>query len=646
MALRLDEWRLKMTENVQRTLTQLSGASDKAAAKFMGAQNRIQNSVGRMSNGIRQGIGSAWNAAGSQLQTFKANMLSSLPIPPQMGAAIGALAGPLGIAIGLVAALGLGLVKGVQAAEAFGVPFRELRNLNMDKSAEQIDALNDSLLKLSFDKGLDAQAITKGYYDIQSATGLYGQEVLDMTGRIGEAARALNMDYSASVNGVSKAMLAFKLQASDLDAVMTSNAKTVQVGVVTFDELAKSQTEFAGAAASVNQEMDTANKVFAALSQSTKNAQVAATMTKGAFQDLGKASTSKGLKKIGVDVYDATGAMRQADDILRDLVPQLAQMSDQTFSALKEEIGGSEGLRGLLDQAKGSGDNLLRTMDAFDASQFDLNKAIAQGNNDLDIMKDKLGNQINAKFIELGQLVMPLVVKMMQGFSWILDKVMHIGRSLHQAWAYMQELYNSSWMVRSTVEGLFATIEAGWSVLKNVIMAVIDGMMTPLRAMAKAMQGDFSGAFDALVDGAGSVVGHLVDGAKGVATAYGDALSATFNTPQTMDVVPVVATPVIPGTNMPVVPGPAPGTAGKGDPFAALFNGGGKGDGTGVKQGVSEVVGGGKQVRNVTVNIQSLVRELVIHSGSVRESAVDMQRQITEGIVRAVNGAEVAVAND
>lgn len=643
MGLRLDEWRLKMTENVQRTLSRINGASDKAAAKFMGTQNRIQASVGRMATGIRQGVGNAWNAAGARLSSFKASMLSSLPIPPQMGAAIGALAGPLGIAIGLVAALALGLAKGVRAAEEFGVPFRELRNLNLDKSAEEIQDLNDSLLKLSFDKGLDARAITKGYYDIQSATGRYGQEVLDMTGRIGEAARALNMDYGASVNGVSKAMLAFKLSASQVDDIMQSNAKTVQVGVVTFDELAKSQTEYAGAASAVNQTLDTSNKVFAALTQSTKSALVAATMTKTAFQDLSKGPTVAGLKKIGVHVFDAAGGMRQADDILRDLVPKLAQMSDQTFSALKEEIGGSEGLRGLLDQAKGSGDNLLRTMDAFDASKFDLNKAIAQGNDDLDIMKDKLGNQINAKFVELGQLVLPLVVKLYQGFSYVLDKVLHIGRTLHQAGQWMRDLYDSSWLVRSTVEGLFATVEAGWAVLKNTIMAVIEGMTTPIRAMAKAMQGDFSGAFDALIDGSESVANRLVAAATGVGTAYGDALKAAFDPTQTVNVEPIVAPPVIPGAAT-AVPGAENATGAKADPFAHLFKG--SGSGSGVKQGVSEVVGGGKQVRNVTVNIQSLVKELVVRTSSMREGSADIQRHVTEALVRAVNGAELVVAND
>lgn len=644
--MRADEWRLKLTENVQRTLAKLSGAGDAAASRFMRTQRAISTAVDGMGSRIRAGIGGAWSGVTAQLSEFKGNLISSLPIPGHMASALGALAGPLGVAIGLTAALTMGLVKGVQAAEQFGRGFRELRNLNLDKTQEELQQLNDDLLGLSFDKGLDAQAVTKAYYDIQSATGMFGDDVLRITGRVGEAARALNMDYASAVNAVSKAMLAFKMDATQVDDILQSNAKTVQVGVTNFDDLARSQTEYAGAAGAIGQSLDSANKVFAALTQSTKNSAVAATMTKGAFQDLAKANTVAGLRKVGVEVYDATGAMRQADAILRDLVPQLSQLSDQDFSMLKEEIGGSEGLRGLLDQAKGSGDNLLRTLDAFDASRFDVNQAISMANTDLDVMRDKLGNQINAKFVELGQLAMPLVVKLMQGFSWILDKVLHLGQAIGAAAAWMRGLYEESWMVRSAVQGLFAVVEAGWAILKNSIMAVLEGMMTPIRVLGKAMQGEFGQAWDELTGGAERFTGHLVDGAKGVATAFGDALDETFNPTRTVQVEPEVAG-VATG---PLATAAGPEAAGapgvKTDPFAALFKGKGDGQNDPTKQGVSQVVGGGQQVRNVTVNIQSLVRELTIQSTTVREGASELKREVEQAIIQAVNGAELATANN
>lgn len=640
--MRADEWQLKLRENVQAGLAKLSGASDAAAARFLRSQRAISTAVDGMKSNIRAGIGGAWQGITEQLGEYKQQLIGSLPLPPQMASALGALAGPLGVAVALVGALSLGLAKGVQAAEQYGRGFRELRNLNLDKTQAELDQLNDSLLGLSFERGLNAEAVTKAYYDIQSATGQYGEDVLRMAGRIGEASRALNMDYSSAVNAVSKSMLAFKLEADQVDAIMASNAKTVQVGVTTFDELARSQTEYAGAASAVGQTLDSANKVFAALTQSTKNSAVAATMTKGAFQDLTKANTVNGLNQIGVAVFDANGQLRQADAILRDLVPQLSQMSDQEFSALKEEIGGSEGLRGLLDQAKGSGDNLLRTLDAFDASQIEVGKVIEMANNDLDVMRDKLANQINAKFIELGRLVQPIVVAMLKGFSWVLERVVGIGSALGKVWEWMRAIYDQSMVVRFTLESLFAVVEAGWSVVKGIIGATLEAMMTPVRVMGKVLQGEFGQAWDELTGGAAAFADELGGGVKGVATAFGDALDATLNPQRTVQVQPVMGE-----LETPMQQALVGANAGAPSPGGFVPNAGGTGAANdAARQGVSQVVGGGQQVRNVTVNIQSLVREIVVNTTTVREGMTDIKRAVEQGIIQAVNGAELAVAND
>jgi TP901 family phage tail tape measure protein len=645
MALRVDEWRMKMSENVQATLTKLRSANDRTVAAFTKGQDRINQSFSRMKTGIKDGIGGAWQGAKASLGEFKEGMLSSLPIPPQMASALGALAGPLGIAIALAAGLTLGLVKSVQAAEAFGVPFRELRNLNLDKTSEQLQTLNDDLLRLSFDKGLNAEAVTRAYYDIQSATGKYGPEVLAMTGRIGEAARALNMDYSAAVNGVSKAMLVFKLQASDLDSILESNAKTVQVGMVNFDQLAQVQTEYAGAAGAVNQKLDTANKVFAALTQSTKDANIAATMTKGAFQDLTKDSTVKGLKSIGVSVYDASGAMRQADDILKDLVPRLSGMTDLQFSTLKEEIGGSEGIRGLLDQAKGSGDTLLQTLETFDSSKFSVSDAIRASNGDLDVMKDMLSNKINAAMIHVGQAVLPLAAN-------ITDMLIGAVNGIRNMVAWLKGLYDSSALVRAVWESIFVLLKTGWEMVVAAVKVPLNLIMTIAKAAVEVLSGNFSQAWETVKQGGSDVADNLANMVTGIGGAFGSAFdnvmpkdNQTFKAKASIDTS--AAQKAMEGVSGNMVMDPAnkpnPGKA------ADLLGGTGATKGaatTNVKQGVTEVVGGGQQMRTVTVNIQSLVKELTVQTTNMREGSAEIQRLVTDALVRAVNGAELAIAND
>lgn len=652
MALRIDEWRLKITENVQSVLGKLSGAADRTTQKFTRTQDRMNQAMQRGTASLQKGFKGALGAAGDGVADLKSSMLSALPLPGAMTSGLASMAGPIGVAIALVGGLTLGLVKGVQAAEQFGVGFRELRNLNMNLDDSGIASLKNDLLDLSQAKGLDPQKVTAGYYDIQSATGQTGKAVLDLVGRVGEASRALNMDMSTSINGVGKAMVAFHLQTSDLDMLLASNAKTVQMGIVTFDQLSKSQTEYAGAAASASQTVDSANKVFAVMTQHTKSADIAATYAKGAFMDLSKGSTVAGLKKIGVSVFDANKQMRQADDILRDLVPKLSDMSDETFSNLKEEIGGQEGLRALLDAAKASGTDTLRVLDGFDSSSFDLNKAIKQANGDLDVMKDKLSNSVQVELIRIGEVFMPYIVKMVDGLLGMVHHISGFVNWLREGWQWLKNIYDNSMLVRGVIDGLFLMVRAGWELLSTVVMTVIDSMVTPIKALGAALTGEFSQAFDILQSGADKTIGRWT----GAASSVGDAFRVSVNNTMQREIFEVPVKPVIAGAeaplaaspSAPVVPGAPP--APKADPFASRFKGAsGASDasGSGVKQGVSEVVGGGKQVRNVVVNIQSLVKEVkVVTANTVREGAGDIQRAVTEAMVNAVRGAELAVAND
>lgn len=85
------------------------------------------------------------------------------------------------------------------------------------------------------------------------------------------------------------------------------------------------------------------------------------------------------------------------------------------------------------------------------------------------------------------------------------------------------------------------------------------------------------------------------------------------------------------------------------DPFAHLFKDKkGKGSSTdGISQGVSAVNGGGRQVRNVNVTIQSLVKQVVINSaGGVRESAMQIRQEVERALIQAVQGGELTMAND
>ncbi|WP_044203862.1 phage tail tape measure protein [Flammeovirga sp. OC4] len=304
-----------------------------------------------------------------------------------------------------------------KAAGDYQNQFLELKNLNLDKTQAQIEGLDQSVKNLSFEQGLDPKATAKAFYDVQSATGKYGDEVEKIVSKVGRFSIATKADFNESINSTTKAMKAFGLSTDDLDGYLASSAKTVQVGITTFDELAKVQTEYAGAAAAAGQNVNTANKVFAAMTAISKDSTTAATATKAAFQGLTADNTVKGLKKIGVDIFDAQGHMKDMDIVIRELVPKLQGMSDQDFLTLRNAIGGPEGLQNLMNQLKTSGDDVLTTLDAFDSSKFNISQALKNAHGDFNTLSNIVQNRFNVVLAELGEVILPYVAIALNGIG-------------------------------------------------------------------------------------------------------------------------------------------------------------------------------------------------------------------------------------
>lgn len=76
-----------------------------------------------------------------------------------------------------------------------------------------------------------------------------------------------------------------------------------------------------------------------------------------------------------------------------------------------------------------------------------------------------------------------------------------------------------------------------------------------------------------------------------------------------------------------------------GDPYADLKNKAGN-----LKDGIHGIAGGGKQAVNVTINLQSLVAEQNFNTTSVKESVSDIERMVTETLLRVLNSANYAAA--
>lgn len=427
------KWEFSAKDKLGRVQDKISGKFDKLRKKTKRFEGRFKKTFSGSGEILERFGGRAGQIFGDLKSKFSglAGMGPSVinPITLITAAILG-----LGVAVG---SLG---VAGVQKARAFNHEFLQLKNLNLDKTTTQIDGLKQSVLDTSVATGLAAGQVSDAFFDVQSVTGKFGNEVSDTVKKVGDFSVATGtMDlFNKQVGAAATAMKIFGLESAQMDQYLASSFKTVQVGKVTFAQLAQVQTEYLGSARSANQELDTANKLFAVLSVNAKSADIAATQTKTAFEGLTsqpfidalQGNAKKKISGLGIKVFD-NGEMRQVDDILKDLIPKIQEMSGERFVKFRNSIGGPEGLKELLNQSRASGTKLLETLNTFDETNFSLADAAANANKDFDTQLALLMNIKDTVLVQIGEQILPTITVWL---AKVVDKSKEWYFGLKNAW--------------------------------------------------------------------------------------------------------------------------------------------------------------------------------------------------------------------
>lgn len=417
---------------------------------MLSLRNKIRGGL----NQAKQDTFKSVNAMQAKMNTLKFNFAKNskeiMNEVPLIGNAFRLVSNPIALTVAGVAALGKGIDYTTQKAANFNTQFRNLANLNLDKSKREIDSLRRMVLDTAYDKGFNTDKTVMGYFDVQSTTGKFGGEVKRIVEKQGEFANLMQADFNEYIAGTAKGMANFGFGAEKLDEFNRSAYATVKVGVTTFDQLAKVQSVYAGAAAANNQTFDTANKLLALFTVKTKSVDEAATLTKSMFNDLTKDATIKAFKKIGISIYGTNGNIKQADSLMMELNKKfLALDGDKKVIALKNQFTGSDGLISLVQAATDKSGQLQNTFNSFDSTKLGLNKALELARNDVNYINETLQNKIKALEIEIGTNLLPLKewwaqlkLEMINGVMWVIrGEKGNRNKQYNEGWTKQSEEY-------------------------------------------------------------------------------------------------------------------------------------------------------------------------------------------------------------
>ena len=571
----------------------------------------------RLSGKLRQVSQSGDRAATSlmrssdRLAKFKRNAGEAAREIPGVGRAMSLIKNPVAMGAAAVAGLAAGFKKATDAAAKFNSTFRELENLNLDKSLKDRGMLKGLVKYAASKEGFDLSATSAAFYDVQSVTGQYGGEVSKIVRSQGRFAEVMKADFNSWISGTAKAMANFGFGSESLDDFNRSAFAAVKVGVTSFDQLAKVQSVYAGAAASAKQNFDSANKVFAIFSKRTKSVDEAATLTKSLFNDLTKKTSIEALEKVVGSMYDVDGKVKQVDQIMLELNRKFIELGDQDRKIidLKNEFQGSEGFIAMIQAATDQSGGLKKALDEFGDTKLDFEVALKLAEMDPVYMEKKMRDRLNTAWARVGEHLLPLRT----GFAEFMAseaeafRATFSGKSFGKEEAFgatMEEFdfikYNATSMSDSEfkehMKTLNLAIEKAYD--EKEAWKKHPERFNPLMGRGRFNYGYWGGRLEML---------NLISSTALQSRRKG---------------IPIID----PNAPVPDPTQPPP------DPNDPLQN------------GLNSVSGGGNQIRNITVNIAKLIESQNINTKNLTEGSPQIQQKVEEALIRAISGTEQMLA--
>lgn len=174
-------------------------------------------------------------------------------------------------AAGLAVAAGLGVAA--KAALDFDKNMRNVTSLSQVVGADaaaveaQFESLSGTLLELSTRLPQSAAQLSEGLYQV-SSSGFAGAEGVQVLTAAGEAASAGLTNTSTAVEAIAGVLNAYGREAGDATAVSDTLFQTVNVGVLSFEDLAQNLGDVVGLAAAAGISIEDVGSAVATLTRS------------------------------------------------------------------------------------------------------------------------------------------------------------------------------------------------------------------------------------------------------------------------------------------------------------------------------------------------------------------------------------------
>lgn len=385
-------------------------------------------------------LNQAFGAAVAQAEGFKraANGLY-LPISQagdaadKAGKSVGGMGGHAGHARDAVQDLymtlgTLGFIRGFQVALTGLIgTYREF-NATVTQASMIADDYAGVLERSAMTAGKRGpQELATVYRDIGSA-GLQASDVIASSVPVMQFATAAMIDQSDAAQAVIAAASSFKIPFTEADRITNAFAEAMNRTTLGGRDLVYALASIGPVAGMAEQGLGQTLGAVAALRNAGAHAQDAATSVRAAMLHLSAPSDEArdAMKALGIEVFDASGRMKQWSEIVREFETALAPYNQQTRQMALTTILGSDGIRAMaasMQMGSGRLEDLAAQFENADGSARRMSSAMEET---LDGTMRRVTGNIDRAAIAIGSDLEPAIVSVLGFIDKLVSGFVHL----------------------------------------------------------------------------------------------------------------------------------------------------------------------------------------------------------------------------
>lgn len=394
-------------------------------------------------------------------------------------------------------AFGVAMAAAVRSAINFESEMRNVNSISKLTEAE-LASLSSRVLELSTRVPQSAQSLAKALYEIASS-GFQGAEGFQILEASAKAATAGMSTTEVAAKAIVAVINAYGYEAKDAGYISDVLFKTVELGVLTFEELASQIGDVIGNASTATVGIEELGAAFATMTLSGISAAESATSLNGVIRKIIN-PTEKLQEAFQLLGYES-GIQALEVDSLQVVMDKLRVVSGGNLAVIREWFNEIRSTRGALALMSNDGKNMARVWDEMSTSEKIAGATDAAFAEQMKATKAQLqlfGNQVQAVAIVLATELLGGIRKVIDGMRQLGGAAIPMVKSAIQA---LRPFWDG---LRDSIENVIQILQDLWSaggptikLIAGLAVWAVVGFLNTLGSVLSAVTGflkDHAGA--------------------------------------------------------------------------------------------------------------------------------------------------------